>query len=159
MDTEKRLEILALLKEWFQEENVPAEIVNRADEPVRLRLWLPLFEDGDVDSRVLMEIAPITYNEPLDLAHIYTTMLAEPGPGVEELRRKLQDWNLTAFVGAYGIFEEMGQLYHKHSIVLMEDLDEEEQADLIFMGACVAADEMARRFPEAVHISNGGQGG
>ena len=44
-------------------------------------------------------------------------MIVEIGPGYEALKEMLLDWNLTARLGAFGIYRQQRQLYHKYNYI------------------------------------------
>ena len=77
-----------------------------------LRALLPVTEAGDV---VLTEIMMGPYTDDALLLEIYSTMIVEIGPGYEALKEMLLDWNLTAALGAFGIYRQQKQLYHKYN--------------------------------------------
>ena len=144
--------VLSILQEQLEAERFSTELTQSKQGPA-LRTVIPLLE-GD-QGPALVEICVLRYNDQTDLIQIFSTMLLEPGPGLEALRAQLNGWNLVAVVGAYGIYEPLGQLYHKYNVVLDSGLDLESKADQGFLGLCMALDEMCGRMQEAMDLSAG----
>lgn len=144
--------VLSLLQEQLKQEDFSTELTDSQQGPV-LRTVIPLLENEQ--GQVLVEICALTYNDQIDLIQIFSTMLLEPGPGLDALRAQLNDWNLVAIAGAYGIYEKMGQLYHKYNVTIDTTLDLESKAAQAFLGLCVALDEMCGRIGEAISLSAG----
>lgn len=151
MMTERQKEIMTMLREWL-EEYLGETTLEEGEEISFLRIVPPLFENGE--GRVYMEICLIDYSEEVMIAQVYSTMLPKPGPGMDALREKLGQWNLESLAGSYGIYEKLGQLYHKQMVALINEAAADDQTETLFTGICMAMDEMARRLPEAVEIAN-----
>lgn len=151
MTLDKRAAILAAVDQSLSEdfETLAAE----QDGQRFVRCLLPLFDDGT--GKVLMDIFALDYNEHFDLIQLYTTMILQPGPGLEKLRGKLGEWNFYASAGSYGIYEEAGQLYHKYNVIAQSESSVDRVVSDTFAAVCVCMDEMADHLMEAIHISNG----
>lgn len=143
-------EVMGLLRGWLEAHIGPAEWVEQGDMTF-LRLRPALFTDGS--GQVLMEICLYDYGTDITVAQVYSTLLPTPGSGLDELRRHLPDWNFRSIAGSYGIYEKLGQLYHKQNIALIPQAMADDQADVLFTGICLAMDEMARRIGEAEQLS------
>ena len=115
-----------------------------------LRAMVPVDEEGN---RVLLEVLAAEYNENTYLIEIYTTMIAEIGPGYEALKEMTLDWNLTCPIGAFGIYRQGWQFYHKYNYLLPTDGDEKELAAEVFYVIHLARDVIAEIFPDAVRLS------
>lgn len=115
-----------------------------------LRALVPVTKEGDV---VLTEVMLAPYTEDALLLQIYSTMIVEIGPGYEALKEMLLDWNLTAPLGAFGIYRQQRQLYHKYNYLIPVDADPEEMAAEIFYILNLAADVISSRFSDAVRLS------
>ena len=115
-----------------------------------LRALLPVTEAGDV---VLTEVMMAPYTEDALLLQIYSTMIVEIGPGYEALKEMLLDWNLTAALGAFGIYRQGRQLYHKYNYITPTDGDPDEMATEVFYLMNLVLDVISARFPDAVRIS------
>ncbi len=115
-----------------------------------LRALLPVTEAGDV---VLTEIMMGPYTDDALLLEIYSTMIVEIGPGYEALKEMLLDWNLTAALGAFGIYRQQKQLYHKYNYIIPTDADPEEMAEEIFYLINLVLGVISERFPDAVRLS------
>ena len=115
-----------------------------------LRALLPVTEAGDM---VLTEVMMCPFTEDALLLQIYTTMIAEIGPGYEALKEMLLEWNLTASLGAFGIYRQNRQLYHKYNYIIPTDADPEEMAAEIFYLIDLVLGVISERFPDAVRLS------
>ena len=115
-----------------------------------VRVMLPVDDEGNF---VLLEVLAGEYNKETLLIQIYTTMIAEIGPGYEALKEMLLDWNLTCPIGAFGIYRQGRQFYHKYNYLLPTDGDEKEMAAEVFYVIHLARDVIAEIFPDAVRLS------
>ncbi len=115
-----------------------------------LRAMVPVDEAGN---RVLLEVLVGEYNEHTILIQICTTMIAEIGPGYEALKEMLLDWNLTCPIGAFGIYRQARQFYHKYNYLVPKDGDAEACSKEIFYIIHLALDVIAAVFPDAVRLS------
>jgi len=115
-----------------------------------LRALLPVDEAGN---KVLLDVMAFPYTEHALLAQIYTTMIAEIGPGYDALEKMLVDWNLTCPIGAYGIYREGRQFYHKYNYLMRTDGEAKEMAEEIFYIIHLVLDVIAETFPAAVRLS------
>lgn len=115
-----------------------------------LRALLPVTEAGDV---VLTEVMMGPYTDDALLLEIYSTMIVEIGPGYEALKEMLLDWNLTAALGAFGIYRQQKQLYHKYNYIIPADADPEEMAEEIFYLINLVLGVISERFPDSVRLS------
>ena len=84
------------LKEFFEERGNDCVLTTVDDTPM-LRAVVPLLEDGR--GLVIMEIFSIDYCEGTELLNLYTTMTKDNGPGMENLRKAANDWNLDSMAG------------------------------------------------------------
>ena len=115
-----------------------------------LRAMVPVDETG---SMVLLEVLLGEYNENTLLVQIYSTMIAEIGPGYEALKEMLLDWNLTCPIGAFGIYRQNRQFYHKYNYLIPTDGDAKEMATEVFYVIHLVRDAIAQVFPDAVRLS------
>ncbi len=115
-----------------------------------LRVLFPVDEAGN---KVLLEVMTKQYNEDTLLIQIYTTMIAEIGPGYEALKEMLLDWNLTCPLGAFGIYRPAKQFYHKYNYLMPVDEDQKEMATEIFYVIHLVMDVVASGFPDIVRLS------
>ena len=115
-----------------------------------LRTLLPVNEGRDV---VLTEILVSDFNAESDCLMFYTTMIMEIGPGYEALKEMLLDWNLTCPLGAFGIFRQGRQFYHKYVFPFPKNLPVQKLADRAMYLLEVLYDVISERFPEAVKLS------
>ena len=92
---------------------------------------LEYLDTVEYEGKIYMAFFP-TIDEETDLLQFYTTMVMELDVDHGQLAQTLVQWNFLCPLGAFGIFEEGNQLYHKYGIVLngTEELDElAEQGD------------------------------
>lgn len=115
-----------------------------------LRVMLPIDEAGN---KVLMEIMAMSYTDDAILVQIYSTMIAEIGPGYEALKEMLLDWNLTCPLGAFGIYRQGRQFYHKYNYTLPTDGDPKQMAVEVFYIIHLVRDVIAQYFADIVRLS------
>ena len=156
MISDSQREFITLLHKWAAEQWKEAEVVEEGDLLI-LRMLPRLHDDGT--GAVLMEVCLLEYSEEISVAQIYTTIIPEPKPGLTALREKLPRWNFASLAGAYGIYEEQGQLYHKQNVAVLRELGVDDQVEAVLTGIFAAMDEMARRLPEALAVSAGSDDG
>ncbi len=85
-----------------------------------LRILLPVTEEGHP---VITEVMVTELADDLDLLHIYSTLIFKFNENAAELIGKLSEWNLLCPLGAYGIYEEEGQLFHKYTLPFPREMD------------------------------------
>ena len=115
-----------------------------------LRAMMPVDEAGNM---VLLEVMALPYTDDALLVQIYSTMIAEIGPGYEALKEMLLDWNLTCPLGAFGIYRQGRQFYHKYNYTLPTDGDPKEMAVEVFYIIHLIQDVIGRYFPDIVRLS------
>ena len=115
-----------------------------------LRILLPVTEEGNV---VLTELLAAPYNEDVILLQIYSTMIAEIGPGYEALKEMLLDWNLSCPVGAFGIYRQGRQFYHKYNYLMPTDQDPDQMAMEIFYVVHLVGEVISPFLSDALRLS------
>ena len=115
-----------------------------------LRAMVPVDDEGNM---VLLEVLAGQYNENTILIQIYSTMIAEIGPGYEALKEMLLEWNLVCPIGAFGIYRENRQFYHKYNYLIPSDGDAKENAMSIFYIIHLVRDVIAGIFADVVRLS------
>lgn len=115
-----------------------------------LRTLLPVTGAGDV---VLLEVMLAPYTDDALLLQLYSTMIAEIGPGYEALKEMLLDWNLTCPLGAFGIYRQGRQFYHKYNYILPVDGEPDEIASEVFYLISLLRDVIGLHFTDAVRLS------
>ncbi len=115
-----------------------------------LRAMVPVDDEGN---KVLLEVLVGEYNENTLLIQIYSTMIAEIGPGYEALKEMLLEWNLTCPIGAFGIYRENRQFYHKYNYLIPTDGDAKENAMSIFYIIHLVREVIGAIFPDVVRLS------
>jgi len=149
MDAEK---FLNALEDILKEVGMQTAVLEGAEPQIgnTLRALLPVTDAGDV---VLTEVMMGPCTEDALLLQLYSTMIMEIGPGYEALKEMLLDWNLTAQLGAFGIYRQQRQLYHKYNYIIPIDADPEEMAEEIFYLMKLVLTVISERFPDAVRLS------
>lgn len=140
---EGQIEALGLQKNWVTGSGTP----QLGDT---LRILVPVTDQGDV---VLMELMAVALNEETELLQFYTTMVMEIGPGYEQLEQKLVEWNFLCPVGAFGIFTEGRQFYHKYTIPLFREIDAETLAEQTISVLELIYEVISAKFPQVVQLS------
>ncbi len=152
MLTDRQKEIFNLLREWLEEEFGKTEMIEQEDVTF-LRVLPPLFVEGE--ERVITDICLYEYMDEITVAQIYTTIALEIESAADALRARLPEWNFVSLAGSYGIYDKLGQLYHKQNIALIHDAAVDDQVDFLFSGFCLALDEIAQHYPEILTIVRG----
>lgn len=149
-------EFFTQLETLLKEEGLETYILKTEDPRVgdALRTMVPVTEEGD---HVLTEFMLVPYTEDALLLQIYTTMIAEIGSGFDALKDALLDWNLTCPLGAFGIYRQLRQLYHKYNYLLPLDADPGEMAEEVFYILNLVHGAITAIFPEAANLSGEGK--
>lgn len=126
--------------------------VDDPDISEMLRTMMPVDAAGN---RILLEVIAVEYNEHTFMIQIYTTLLMEIGPGLEALKEKLTNWNLTCPIGAFGIYTGENQLYHKYNYLMPSDEDLKDMAAEIFYIIHLIMEVITDIYAEAAEISAG----
>lgn len=142
-------ELAKQIEELNMETNM-AEGTGNAQIGDTLRTLLPVSMKGDV---ALTEILVSQYNAESDCLVFYSTMIMEIGPGYEALKEMLLDWNLTCPLGAFGIFRQGRQFYHKFALPFPKETKPKELADRAMYLLELLYEVISERFPEAVQLS------
>ena len=108
-----------------------------------MRVLLPITDEGDA---VLLELMAASIDEETDLLQFYTTMVMELDVDHGQLAQTLAQWNFLCPLGAFGIFEEGNQLYHKYGIVLDGT---EELAERVILILSVLYEVIEQKYPLA----------
>ena len=115
-----------------------------------LRALLPVTKAGD---HVLLEVMVTRLDEDMDLLDLFTSLIMEVGPGYEELKETMLDWNLDSPIGAFGIYRPSKTFYHRYTFPFPCDALPEELATQAAYLIDRCYDVVAAVFPEAVRIS------
>ena len=115
-----------------------------------VRALVPVDDAGKL---VLTEVLVGQFNDKTLMIQIYTTMIAEIGPGYEALKEMTLDWNLNCPIGAFGIFRQNRQFYHKYNYLIPAEGDPKEMAMEIFYIIHLVRDVIAEIFPDVVRLS------
>lgn len=141
-------ELEALLKKMeYETATLKGEEIQLGDT---LRAMIPVDEAGN---QVLLEVMALSYTDDAFLVQIYSTMIAEIGPGYEALKEMLLEWNLSSPLGAFGIYRQGRQFYHKYNYPVPTDGDPKQMAVEIFYIIHLVRDVIANVFPDVVRLS------
>ena len=111
-----------------------------------LRILFPVTPAGDA---VITELMVTRLSPEADLLHVYSTIVVEIGPRYDELVRKLVTWNLRCPLGAYGIYTDERQLYHKYSFPFPRDAEPEDLAAQAMLLLELVHEVLAETYREA----------
>ncbi len=75
------------------------------------------------------------------------------GPRYNELVQQLVPWNMLCPFGAYGIYEEGRQLYHKYSFPFPNDVDPDDVAGQAMVLLGVLHEVLSEKYYEAESYS------
>lgn len=157
MTRDQKLSLLEHLKDWFTSSGMGLDpAIEEKNHLLTLQVDIPLQENNP--STALMEISPLDYSDSVSIVQIFTTVFSGLTPAAQSgLLSPMPMWNLTSLAGTYGIFEytpQKYQLYHRYTVPLMEGnmLHMDDQAQTVFLGVCMAWDEMCKRIDTAVEI-------
>ena len=145
-------QFLTNLEKMLKEKNLETYITDSGDPLAGniLRTLLPVTETGDM---VMTEFMAASYTDDADLIQIYSTMIMKIGPGYEAMKEMILDWNLTCPLGAFGIYRQERQFYHKYTFLQPKDADPEETAEEVFDQTGIILDILREYFPDAVRLS------
>lgn len=115
-----------------------------------LRVLVPITDEGEA---VLLELMVAAIDEETDLLQFYTTMVMELAADRGQLARTLAQWNFLCPLGAFGIFEEGNQLYHKYGIVLNGTEELDELAERVILILSVLYEVIEQKYPLAVEFA------
>lgn len=153
MTNEKRTAVLQALENGLTQEMGYPVKRNTEGGKEMLRFTAPLFEDGT--GYVLIELCQLDYDEDFELFQLYSTLIMEPGPGLDELRPAVNSWNLTSALGAYGIYEPLGQLFHKYNVVVGLGDSPDMVVGQVLASLYIVMDEMESKLKDAIALSSG----
>lgn len=141
-------ELESLLKKMeYETATLEGEEIQLGDT---LRAMLPVDEAGN---KVLLEVMAMPFTDDAILVQLYSTMIAEIGPGYEALKEMLLDWNLTCPLGAFGIYRQGRQFYHKYNYTLPTDGDPKQMAVEVFYIIHLVRDVIGQYFADIVRLS------
>ena len=115
-----------------------------------LRAALPVTEAGD---SILLEVMAMNFVNDTVVAEIYTTILTDIRSSFEALKDNLLEWNLFCPLGAYGIYREGMQFYHKYNYLIPSDGDAEDMALEIFYLVNTIQDVITDHYPKIIRLS------
>lgn len=115
-----------------------------------MRLLVPITDQGDA---VLMELMVAAIDGETDLLQFYTTLVMELDTDFGQLSRTLLQWNFLCPLGAFGIFEEEKQLYHKYGVLLTEAEEPDQLAERVIQILSVLYEVIEQKFPLAAQFA------
>ena len=115
-----------------------------------LRILLPVTEEGHP---VITEVMVSEFAEDLDMLHLYSTVIAKFSEKAAELPQKLSEWNLLCPLGAFGIFEEEGQLFHKYTLPFPRDMAADILAEEAMLLIELIHSVLSQKYPELLEYA------
>ena len=112
-----------------------------------LRILLPVTEEGHP---VITEVMVTELADDLDLLHLYSTLIVTLNEKASELPGKLSEWNLLCPLGAYGIYEEERQLFHKYTLPFPRDVDAGSLAQEAMLLLELIFEVLSKDYPEYI---------
>lgn len=121
---EQKKQILSCMADVLRDNGFPTEFIEGKDgNPALTRIELR--KQGKVQQDVLLEMCFIPMGMPrpnTELFQMYVTLLVNmPDKFMPELKRAVFYCNDFLPVGQFGVFEQAGQVYMRHNIVLTMD--------------------------------------
>ena len=110
-----------------------------------LRILLPVTEEGHP---VITEIMVSEFADDLDLLHLYSTVFPKCGGKLSELPQKLSEWNLLCPLGAFGIYEEEQQLFHKYTLPFPLEMEPDVLAEEAMLLIELIHSVLSQKYPE-----------
>ncbi len=110
-----------------------------------LRVLLPVTEEGHP---VITEIMVTELADDLNMLHIYSTVIAEFNEKAPELPGKFSEWNLLCPLGAFGIYEEEQQLFHKYTLPFPLEMEPEDLAEEAMLLIELVHGVLSQKYPE-----------
>lgn len=117
-----------------------------------LRVLVPITDEGEA---VLLELMAAAIDEETDLLQFYTTMVMELAADRGQLAQTLMQWNFLCPLGAFGVFEEGGQLYHKYGVLLSGEEELEELTERVILILSVLYEVIEQKYPLAAKFAKG----
>jgi hypothetical protein len=115
-----------------------------------LRILLPVTEEGHP---VITEVMLTDFTEEDDLLFIYSTVIAAFSEKAAELPQKLSEWNLLCPLGAFGIYEEEGQLFHKYTLPIPKDAEPGDLAEEAMYLLELIHSVLSEKYPELMEYA------
>ena len=88
------------------------------------------------------------FAEDLDMLFLYSTVLPLRAGAAAGLSEKLSEWNLLCPLGAYGIYAEEGQLFHKYTLPFPREMDPDLLAEDAMMLLELVHGVLSQKYPE-----------
>ena len=150
MDLKTAHQFFGKLDDQIQEIGIETTFVEGIRDPQigdTLRILLPVTEE---EYPVLTEVMVCSFSEDLDLLIIYTTLLTEMNEKAVDLPAKLSEWNIVCPLGAYGIFEEEEQLFHKYTFPFPREMSADALGEDAMMLIGLIWDVLSQQYPEVM---------
>lgn len=149
MDLVRQKELFQILERKLNDMGMQTATAPGAGAPQvgdTLRVLVPITDGGDA---VLMELMAAVIDEETDLLQFYTTMVMELDVDRGQLAQTLLQWNFLCPLGAFGVFEEGGQLYHKYGVLLTGEEELEELTERVILILSVLYEVIEQKYPLA----------
>lgn len=140
------------LESRFKKLNVETAWLEGGEDQIgdTFRALMPVNKSGDC---VLLEVMVTPLDEVMDLLDIFISLIMKVGPGYEQLKEAMLEWNIDSPIGAFGVCGPDRTFYHRYTFPFPSDAlpDELAEQTAYLIDQCYAV--AARVFPEAVRIS------
>ncbi len=117
-----------------------------------IRSLVPVTDNGDA---VMLEISLAKLNDDIDFLQFYSTLIMEIGTGYEQLEQACSVMNFYCPVGAFGVFAQNRQFYHKYSLLMDAQADMERLHADAMTALEAIYDVLSVHFQVAVKLSEG----
>ena len=153
MDLAKQKQFFQILEQKLNGMGMQTAAAGGAGAPQvgdAMRVLVPITDEGDA---VLLELMAASIDEETDLLQFYTTMVMELDVDHGQLAQTLVQWNFLCPLGAFGIFEEGNQLYHKYGILLTGEEELDRLAEHVIQILSVLYEVIEQKYPLAVEFA------
>lgn len=124
---DRATQTIQLLESSLREQGFQTAFDDSVPDRPGMRTLIPLREDGTGLVRVELHYVPC--GELFDILQLYTTVIEDlDEPGMRELRKAVEVWNFSVFLGSMAVREDERQLFHRYCLALSGKLSAEECA-------------------------------
>lgn len=124
---DRSAQTIHLLESSLREQGFQTAFDESIPERPGMRTLIPLREDGTGLVRVELHYVPC--GELFDILQLYTTVIEDMEEhGVRELRKAVEVWNFSVFLGSLSVREDRRELFHRYCLALSGKLSAEECA-------------------------------
>ena len=152
MDKEQVRVMLGELETRFKKLNVETAWLAGGENQIgdTLRALLPVTKEG---GHVLLEVMVDPLDADTDLLDIFISIIMEVGPGYEELKEAMLEWNIDSPIGYFGVYRQSRTFFFRYTYPFPAVLPPEDLAVEAAYLIDVCAAVTSAVYPEAVRIS------